>query len=152
MPAARTLFFRHPSHSGYQRVKDDTIPFRGRREDHRHPTQPMDLRRNMRSVVAVVSAGLFCVAACALSGCETGRGNKLHASFESVSDLTTTPHPHEEYASVVATQPPVPDSPTAAGPDGRQPLQDNQARVNPSAEKGTPTFPRAQPQDNFLHQ
>ena len=45
----------------------------------------------MRSVVAIVSAGLFCVAACALSGCETGRANKLHASFESASDVSTTP-------------------------------------------------------------
>lgn len=106
----------------------------------------------MRSVVAVVSAGLFCMAACALTGCETGRGNKLHASFESTSDVTTIPHPHEQYASYVGDQPPVPDSPTAAGPDGRQPLNDIQARGNPSSEMGTPMAPRAQPQDRFLHQ
>jgi len=106
----------------------------------------------MRSVVAVVSAGLFCVAACALSGCETGRVNKLHAPFESVSDVTTTPHPHEQYASVSTGTPPVPDSPTGAGPDGRQPFNDNQARNNPGAEGGTPMAPRAQPKDRFVRQ
>jgi len=106
----------------------------------------------MRSVVAVVSAGVFCVAACALSGCETGRVNKLHASFESVSDVSTTPHPQEQYASVSTGVPPVPDSPTGAGPDGRQPFNDNQARPSPSAEKGTPMAPREQPQDHFLRQ
>lgn len=106
----------------------------------------------MRSVVAFVSAGLFCVAACALSGCETGRVNKLHASFESVSDVTTTPHPHEQYASVSTGVPPVPDSPTGAGPDGRQPFNDSQARPSPGAEDGTPMAPRQQPVDRFVHQ
>lgn len=106
----------------------------------------------MRSVVAVVSAGLFCVAACALSGCETGRANKLHASFESVSDVSTTPNPQAEYASVATGVPPVPASPTGAGPDGRQPLNDNQARHSPGSEDGTPMAPREQPKAHFVRQ
>jgi hypothetical protein len=106
----------------------------------------------MRSVVAVVSAGLFCVAACALNGCETGRANKLHAQFESVSDVTTTPHPHTEYASVVTRIPPVPGSPTAGDSDGRQPFNDNQARSGPGSEKGIPMSPREQPRDRFIRQ
>ena len=106
----------------------------------------------MRSVVAVVSAGVFCVAACALSGCETGRVNKVHAPFESASDVTTVPHPHEEYASLSNGIPPVPGSPTAAGDDGRQPFNDNQAHVDPSNEKGTPMAPREQPKDRFVRQ
>jgi hypothetical protein len=106
----------------------------------------------MRSVVAVVSAGLFCVAACALSGCETGRVNKLHAHSDSVSDVTTTPHPHAEYASVVTPNPPVPGSPTGAGPDGRQPFNDSQARIDPGSEDGSPMSPRRQPKARFLRQ
>ena len=103
-------------------------------------------------MVAVVSAGLFCVAACALSGCETGRVNKVHAPFESASDVTTVPHPQQQYASVVTEFPPVPGSPTAAGTDGRQPFNDNEANVDPASEKGIPMAPRAQPKDRFLRQ
>jgi hypothetical protein len=106
----------------------------------------------MRSVVAVVSAGLFCVAACALNGCETGRVNKLHAHFESASDVSTTPHPQAQYASISTGIPPVPASPTGAGPDGRQPFNDGQARSSPGAEKGIPMAPREQPKDRFIRQ
>lgn len=106
----------------------------------------------MRSVVAVVSASLFCVAACALSGCETGRVNKLHARFESVSDVTTTPHPEPKYESVSTGIPPVPASPTGAGPNGQQPFNDSQAHASPGAEKGTPMAPREQPKDRFVRQ
>lgn len=87
-----------------------------------------------------------------LAGCETGRVNKLHAQAEVVSDLTTVPHPNPEYASIATGIPPVPGSPTAAGPDGMQPLNDNQARSGPGSEKGIPMAPRMQPQDKFLHQ
>lgn len=106
----------------------------------------------MRSVVAVLSAGVFCVAACALNGCETGRANKLHAQAESVSDVSTTPHPESQYASVSTGIPPVPASPTGAGPDGRQPFNDSQARSSPGSEKGTPMAPREQPKDRFIRQ
>ncbi len=87
-----------------------------------------------------------------LTGCETTRVNKLHAHFEAVSDVTTTPHPEAEYASVATGIPPVPGSPTAAGPDGTQPLNDNQARKSPGAEKGVATAPRQQPKDRFIRQ
>lgn len=95
---------------------------------------------------------LLALGALFLTGCETGRANKLHSRFESVSDVTTVPHPNPEYASVATGNPPVPGSPTAAGPDGLQPRNDNQARSNPGADEGIPMWPRMQPKDNFLHQ
>jgi hypothetical protein len=60
-------------------------------------------RRIMRSATFVLSAALICLA---LTGCETTRSNKLHARFESVSDITTTPHPNAKYASVATGIPP----------------------------------------------
>jgi hypothetical protein len=102
---------------------------------------------------AFLPAALVCLlCAFALTGCETTRGNKRHADFESVSDITTTPHPDPKYASIATGIPPVPGSPTAAGPDGLQPLDDSQARVDPGAEKGIPAFPREQPKDRFIRQ
>ncbi|MGA8528493.1 MAG: hypothetical protein WB622_02195, partial [Acidobacteriaceae bacterium] len=86
------------------------------------------------------------------SGCETGRVNKLHAQFESASDVTTTPHPESQYASVSTGIPPVPASPTGAGANGEQPFNDNQARSSPGAEEGTPMAPREQPKDRFVRQ
>jgi hypothetical protein len=106
----------------------------------------------MRSATAFLSAALFCLCVFALAGCETTRVNKAHAHFEAVSDITTTPHPDPKYASIATGIPPVPGSPTAAGPDGTQPLNDNQARVDPGAEKGIPAFPREQPKDTFIRQ
>lgn len=107
----------------------------------------------MRSATAFLAASLFgLVAACTLNGCETGRINKLHSRFEASSDLTTVPHPQPEYASVSTGIPPVPGSPTGAGPDGLQPPNDNQARKSPGAEKGMPMWPRMQPKDKFIRQ
>jgi hypothetical protein len=103
----------------------------------------------MRSATVSLSAALICLA---LAGCETTRGNKLHAHFESVSDVTTTPHPDPKYASVATGIPPVPGSPTAAGPDGTQPLNDDEARKSPGSEKGIPMAPREQPRDKFIRQ
>jgi hypothetical protein len=87
-----------------------------------------------------------------LAGCETGRVNKLHAHAEVVSDITTVPHPNPQYASVSNGIPPVPGSPTAASPDGLQPMNDNQARSGPGSEKGIPMAPRRQPNDPFTRQ
>lgn len=87
-----------------------------------------------------------------LCGCETGRTNKLHSPFESVSDISTVPHPNQQFASIAGSVPPVPGSPTGAGPDGLQPINDNQASHDPGSEKGIPMWPRAQPKDSFLHQ
>jgi hypothetical protein len=88
----------------------------------------------------------------ALTGCETTRGNKLHAPFEHVSDVTTTPHQNPKFASIATGIPPVPGSPTAAGTDGLQPSNDGEARKDPGAEKGIPMYPREQSKDRFIRQ
>ena len=105
----------------------------------------------MRAATVVLSAGVLC-AALAVCGCETGRVNKLHSGFESVADVSTAPHPEQQYASVKTGNPPVPGSPTAAGPDGRQPVNDSQARTSTGAEHGVPMAPRRQPKDPFIRQ
>lgn len=107
----------------------------------------------MRKGKALLSAGVLCaLASTLLSGCETGRANKLHSPFEHTLDVTTSPHPDQQYASVSNGIPPVPGSPTAAGPDGTQPFNDNEARKTPGAEKGKPTPPREQVKDPFIRQ
>jgi hypothetical protein len=78
--------------------------------------------------------------------------SQLHAPFEYTSDITTTPHPDPKFASVATGIPPVPGSPTGAGADGTQPLNDSQARTSPGSEKGWPTAPREQPQARFIRQ
>ncbi|MGB9028702.1 MAG: hypothetical protein WCC27_01175 [Acidobacteriaceae bacterium] len=103
----------------------------------------------MRSVPAVLSAVLV---ALVVTGCETTRSNKAHAHFEAVSDISTTPHPDLKYASVSTGIPPVPGSPTAAGPDGTQPRNDSEARKSPGSETGWPMAPRMQPKDPFIRQ
>lgn len=106
----------------------------------------------MRFATWLTAAVLFSFCALALTGCETSRGNKRHAGFEFVSDVSTTPHRNPQFASVSTGIPPVPASPTAAGPDGTQPLNDSEAREVPGTEKGMPTWPRAQPRDRFIRQ
>ena len=106
----------------------------------------------MRPATFILAAALFALSTLALAGCETTRGNKLHAPFESVSDVTTTPHPNPKYASIATGIPPVPGSPTAADANGMQPFNDGEARVDPGSEKGIPTYPREQPRDRFIRQ
>lgn len=107
----------------------------------------------MRSVQGFLIVGVACAAASlALTGCETSRVNKLHSAADTVSDVTTVPHPDTQYASVSTGNPPVPGSPTAAGPDGLQPMNDSAARKSPGAEEGKPTPPRAQEKDPFIRQ
>jgi len=107
----------------------------------------------MKSATALLTAGLvLALGALPLTGCETGRVNKLHSGYEYASDLTTVAHPNPEFASVASGIPPVPGSPTAAGADGMQPPNDNQARVSPGSDEGIPMSPRMQPVDRFLHQ
>lgn len=110
-------------------------------------------RRTMRSAKALLTAGVVCaLASLTLTGCETGRSNKLHSKYDTVSDVTTVPHPDPQYASIATGIPPVPGSPTAAGPDGLQPINDNQARTSPGTEKGFPSAPRQQPPYKFIRQ
>jgi hypothetical protein len=106
----------------------------------------------MRPASPILAASLLALTTLALAGCETTRGNKLHASFEHMSDVTTTAHPDPRYATIATGIPPVPASPTGAGVDGMQPYQDGQARVDPGAEKGMPMYPRQQPRDRFIRQ
>ena len=87
-----------------------------------------------------------------LAGCETGRTNKVHAQWQLVSDVNTTgkpkPSPSIEKKPAAEVQvgskgqPPVPGSPTAAGEDGNQPLDDMDARTSPATERGEAAPPR----------
>lgn len=107
----------------------------------------------MKSARALVSAGLLCgLAVFTLSGCETGRVNKLHAPFEHASDVTTVPHQNPKFSTVSDGIPPVPGSPTAAGSNGMQPSNDSEARKSPGAEHGKATPPREQEPDKFIRQ
>ena len=93
------------------------------------------------------SAALMLVA-----GCETGRTNKVHASWQLMSNEVTTGKPDLAKAAPATGQPPVPGSPTAAGPDGLQPPNDNEARQSVGAEEGRPTPPWVQKKDRFERQ
>jgi hypothetical protein len=88
----------------------------------------------------------------ALTGCETGRVNKMHSPFDGASDISTTPHPDAQFASLDTGNPPVPGSPTAGGSDGMQPTNDSEARKSLGAEDGIAMAPREQPVDRFIRQ
>jgi hypothetical protein len=81
------------------------------------------------------------VIATLVTGCETGRGNKRHAGFDHMSDVTTTSHPDSTLAANAEGLPPVPGSPTAAGNDGKEPFNDADARPNPGVEDGFAAAP-----------
>ncbi|HSY02476.1 MAG TPA: hypothetical protein VK819_09975 [Acidobacteriaceae bacterium] len=107
----------------------------------------------MRSAKVFLTACTLCaLASLALSGCETTRVNKGHSAFDHESDVTTTPHRDPQFASLATGNPPVPGSPTAAGPDGMQPVNDDEARKSSGAEEGRATQPREQPVDRFIRQ
>jgi hypothetical protein len=106
----------------------------------------------MRLASPILAATVLALTTLALAGCETTRGNKLHASFEYASDITTVPHQNAKFASIATGIPPVPGSPTAAGADGMQPSNDSEARVDPGSEKGIPMDPREQPKARFIRQ
>jgi hypothetical protein len=100
-----------------------------------------------RIALIAAAAGLLMIA-----GCETGRTNKDHATWQAVSDETTTGKPEMANAAPATGQPPVPGSPTAAGVDGLQPLDDSEARQSPGAEEGRATPPNRQDKDAFERQ
>lgn len=106
----------------------------------------------MKRATAWLSAGVLVLGVLVLNGCETGRVNKLHARVDAVSDPTTVPGRNPQYASVNTGNPPVPGSPTAAGPDGLQPRNDSEARPSPGADQGIAMAPRQQPVDRFVRQ
>ncbi|HZU10767.1 MAG TPA: hypothetical protein VFA02_12765 [Pseudacidobacterium sp.] len=87
-----------------------------------------------------------------VTGCETGRTHKLHATWQAVSDETTTGKPQMASAAPATGQPPVPGSPTAAGVNGLQPSRDDEARPSPGAEEGKPIPFNRQKKDPFERQ
>jgi hypothetical protein len=87
-----------------------------------------------------------------VTGCETTRTNKVHAPWQALSDETTTGKPDWSKAAPATGQPPVPGSPTAAGPDGLQPMNDNEARQSVGAEEGRPAPPWIAKKDPFERQ
>lgn len=99
-----------------------------------------------RTVLLTVAALLL------VTGCETGRTNKAHAPWQHVSEESTTGKPDLSKAAPATGQPPVPGSPTAAGPDGLQPLNDNEAQQGLGVEEGRATPPREQKKDPFERQ
>jgi hypothetical protein len=86
------------------------------------------------------------------TGCETGRSNKRHADADHMSDVSTTGHPDTALASNAEGLPPVPGSPTAAGPDGKQPYNDGEARPSPGLEGGIAAAPNQNHSDAFQRQ
>jgi hypothetical protein len=101
------------------------------------------------SIGKLTSLGAAGLLVLAIAGCETGRTNKVHAEWQKVSDVSTTGKPKpspaiEMKAEVRHGQPPVPGSPTAAGEDGNQPLDDMDARPSPATERGEAAPPRTE--------
>jgi hypothetical protein len=92
------------------------------------------------------------VVATLVTGCETGRVNKRHAAVVHISDVSTTGHPTPTLASSAEGIPPVPGSPTAAGPDGKQPFNDSEARPSPGEEGGMAAAPNQNHHDAFQRQ
>ncbi len=105
--------------------------------------QGLALRRALGASITLACATIL------VAGCETGRTNKAHASWQHLSDETTTSKPTSQQALGPGEhRPPVPGSPTAAGPDGNQPLDDSQALARHSAEHGQEAAPHGQPADS----
>lgn len=87
-----------------------------------------------------------------VTGCETGRYNKRHSSLIHASDVSTTGHPDKSLHANPEGLPPVPGSPTAAGVNGKQPFNDNEARESPGVEKGIAAAPNQNHKDAFQRQ
>lgn len=100
------------------------------------------------SGLALATAAIVILA----TGCETGRGNKRHYEADHMSDVTTTGHPDPAFATNPEGQPPVPGSPTAAGPDGTQPWNDADARSGAGVEGGIAAAPHQNQPDAFQRQ
>jgi hypothetical protein len=107
----------------------------------------------MKSFLRVASVAVTTtMVALAVTGCETSRMNKEHSPLLMISDETTTGQQQDVFPADPEGQPPVPGSPTAAGPNGRQPYSDGDARPGPGAEHGMAAQPSEQPRDSFQRQ
>jgi hypothetical protein len=92
------------------------------------------------------------VIATLVTGCETGRVNKRHAAAVRISDVSTTGHPDSALPSNGEGLAPVPGSPTAAGLNGKQPFNDDQARESPGVEGGIAAAPNQNHKEAFERQ
>ena len=97
-------------------------------------------------LLVATAAGFFA------TGCETGRTSKVHSAMMHISDETTTGKQDPSYVASGEGIPPVPGSPTAAGPDGKQPYDAGWARFSPGAEHGMAAPPAEQKKDRFIRQ
>lgn len=86
------------------------------------------------------------------TGCETGRVNKRHSPIVHISDVSTTGHPDSALPSNGNGLAPVPGSPTAAGVNGKQPFNDNEARESPGVEGGIAAAPNQNHKTAFERQ
>ena len=99
-----------------------------------------------RAALGVRGLGAIAFCCVLVAGCETGRTSKSHAAWQHLSDDSTTSKPQPGPAlSADHGQPPVPGSPTAAGPDGNQPADDSGARERHGNEHGEAAAPARQP-------
>lgn len=92
------------------------------------------------------------VVATLVTGCETGRGNKRHVEADHINDVTTTGKNDPALAANGEGEPPVPDSPTAAGVDGKQPYNDGDARSTSGVEGGHAAAPNHHHAEAFQRQ
>lgn len=92
------------------------------------------------------------VAATLVTGCETGRINKRHSPLIHANDVSTTGHPDKSLPANPEGLPPVPGSPTAAGVNGKQPYNDNEARESPGVEHGIAAAPNQNHAEAFQRQ
>jgi hypothetical protein len=106
----------------------------------------------MSSLSKISGVILAATALVLMAGCETGRTHKQHHPLSAISDETTTGKQDAAFPSDPAGQPPVPGSPTAAGPDGKQPYDDMQARAGQGAEEGMAPPPAKPIKDSFERQ
>jgi hypothetical protein len=101
-----------------------------------------------------ISSLVVCAAfvATLVTGCETGRYNKRHSPLIHTSDVSTTSHHDKALPANAEGLPPVPGSPTAAGVNGKQPYNDNEARESPGVEEGIAAAPNQNHKEAFERQ
>lgn len=106
----------------------------------------------MRVGSVVWTGSLLALGILMMTGCETGRGTKLHARYLHLSDSTTIAPRSFDTVEVALRNPPVPGSPTASGEDGHQPLNDRDARKALGSEEGKASPPRTTVSNGFIRQ
>ena len=105
----------------------------------------------MKKGLAVIGAGAF-LAMMVTTGCETGTTAKTLSCTFHLSDVSTSPILHPGSTQKAIGLPPVPGSPVAAGADGYQPANDDEARPSPGSEEGKAMLPRMHLSNGFQRQ